>query len=73
MAHSDPNLAALVERARILGIDISGIEDSPEQIQARISSYQMKSASNAARRRGFSKTATAISRPEETHLPPESN
>lgn len=73
MTKPDPRLAALIERANILGIDIAGIEDSPEQIQARISSYQMKSASNAARRRGFSKTATAITRPEETNLPPEAS
>lgn len=59
-----------MERAKILGIDISGIEDNAELIQARIASYQVKSASNASRRSGFTKTARALTAPEKTTLPP---
>ena len=61
-------LAALVERAKILGIDIIGIEGDADAIEQRIASYQVKSASDSKRRGGFLKTATAISAPERAKI-----
>lgn len=62
-------LAALREKAGILGVDISDLGDNVEAIQSRISSYHLRSASNASRRGGFSKTAAAVTSPEQVEIP----
>lgn len=61
-------LASLQEKAGILGIDISDLGDNVEAIQSRISSYQLRSASNASRRGGFTKTAAAVTAPEQVEI-----
>lgn len=66
-------LAALRERAGILGIDISDLGDDADAIQSRISSYQLRSASNASRRGGFVKIATAVTAPEQVKIPDPAN
>lgn len=69
MTDANIRLASLRERAAILGIDISDLGDNVEAIQRRISSYHLRSASNAARRGGFTKTASAVTSPEQVEIP----
>lgn len=62
------DLADLQEKAGILGIDISDLGDNVEAIRSRISSYKLKSASNASRRGGFTKTAASVTAPEQVEI-----
>lgn len=64
----DQRLAALREKAAILGIDISDIADDPDAIEMRLASVKKASDSNKDQRGGFYKTATALSTPKPAEI-----